>query len=230
MLDGRSNLRYNPVVSKFRDKILQEAGKYYQESEGDFSHDINHFLRVEKLVKKIGADGKADLDVLEAAALLFDVARILEDRGEVEEHAEAGSQIAREILTKIGFPKEKIDLVCRAILVHRKSMNKEPETLEAKILQDADYLDALGAIDVARILGSSFQSKKYKRPIYDGKPSDRAEDNNKSAINYLLYKISQPKMQPENFHTRLGREYAKERFTFVKEFARRFIAEWEGKE
>lgn len=97
-------------MTAFRDKILAEAGKYYQELDGDFSHDINHFLRVERLVKKIG------------------------------------------------------------------------------------------------------------------------EDNNKSAINYLLFKISHPKMQPQNFHTKLGRELAKERFAFVNEFARRFIAEWEGKE
>lgn len=217
-------------MSAFRDKILKEAGKYYQEFENDFSHDINHFLRVERLVKIIGKEEKADLEILEAAALLFDVARGLEDRGEIEDHAEAGSVITKKILVKIGFPKEKIEPVCHAILVHRKSMNKKPETIEAKILQDADYLDALGAIDVVRVIGSSLQSKKYKRPIYDGVPSSRAKDNHKSAINYLLYKIEHPKMQPANFHTRLGRQLAKERYSFDKEFARRFVAEWEGKE
>ncbi len=217
-------------MSNFKDKILNLTSKYYEELNNDFSHDINHVFRVERLAKQIGQDEEADLEILEAATLLFDVARGLEDRGEVEDHAKAGSDIAREILYKINFPKEKIEPVCHAILVHRKSMDRVPETTEAKILQDADYLDALGAIDVARIIGSSFQSKKYRRPIYDGKPSNKLEDNNKSAINYLLYKISHPKMQPTNFHTRLGRKYAKERFKFVEEFARRFISEWEGKE
>lgn len=216
-------------MSAYRSRILEEADKYYRDLEADFSHDINHFLRVERLVKRIGEDENADLEVLEATALLFDVARGLEDRGETKDHAQTGSNIAKEILTKIGFPQPKIDPVCHAILVHRKSMAKEPETIEAKILQDADYLDALGAIDVIRIVASSLQSKKYKRPIYDGKPSESPKSN-PTAINYLLYKISQPKMQPENFHTKLGRELATKRHAFVKEFARRFIAEWEGEE
>src|SRR3989344_3745641 len=183
-------------MTNYRDKILQLAEKYYKELENDFSHDINHVFRVERLVKRIG---------------------------------EEGSRIARGVLAKIGFPEKKIGEVCHAILVHRKSKDRVPETLEAKILQDADYLDALGAIDVARVIASSLQSKKYKRPIYTGTPSTSYDDN-KSAINYILYKIAHPRMQPANFHTRFGRQMAKERYAFVEEFARRFIAEWEGKE
>jgi len=135
--------------------------------------------------------------------------------------------LQKKILEKINFPREKINSVCHAILVHRKSKGRKPETIEAKILQDADYLDALGAVDIARVIASSLQSKKYRRPIYV-EPTD--EDKKiKSAIHYFLHKLEHPKLQPSKFHTKLGRQLAKERFNFMKEFTERFIDEWNGK-
>lgn len=218
-------------MENFRDKILAAAKKYYQElDDSDFSHNFDHVLRVENLAKKIGEDEKADLQIIEAASLLFDVARKSEDEGKITDHAKEGSNIARQILLEIGFPQEKIDSVCHAILVHRKSKNRVAESLEARILQDADYLDALGAIDIARIIGSSFQSKKYRRPIYVDRPFEGDKDENTSAIHYLIYKLHNPKMQPEKFHTRMGRRLAKDRFKFVQEFADRFVREWKGLE
>lgn len=213
-----------------RDKILKEVDKYYKElDKSDFSHNFDHVVRVEKLAKRIGKDDGADQEILEAACLLFDVARGLEDRGRVKDHAQAGAKIARNVLKKVGFPAEKINDVCHAILVHRKSMNREPKTLEAKILQDADYLDALGAIAVMRTAASTFQSEKYNRPVYVDKLYTSHKDMNISAIHYLLYMVNHQKLQPENLHTILGRKLAKERYKFMKQFAERFIAEWHGR-
>ncbi len=215
-------------MTNYRELILKSAKKYYDQlDKEDFSHDFSHVLRVERLAKRIAESENADIEIVEASCLLFDVARILEDKGEVEDHAEEGSKIAREILDKINFPKNKIDAVCHAILVHRKSKSRKPEIVEAKILQDADYLDALGAVDVARVIASSLQSKKYKRPIYVEHSHDLKEAD--SAIHYLLRKLENPKLQPDKFHTKLGRELAKERFSFMKEFTERFIDEWNGK-
>jgi uncharacterized protein len=215
-------------MSKYRARILKKADKYYQELSGDFSHDINHFLRVDRLAHRIGIDEGADLEILEAAALLFDIARGLEDRREVIDHAQAGSDIARQILTDIGFPNTKIEPVCHAILVHRKSQNRTPQTLEAKILQDADYLDSMGAMVVARVIGSSFQSEKYRRPIYLDIPSEKVTDPNITAIHYLQHLVTHPKFQPQNLHTKLGRQIASSRFAFMKTYTERFISEWEG--
>lgn len=220
--------------SKYRNKILKSAEKYYQQlNNKDFSHDINHFFRVEKLAKRIGKEEKADLEILEAASLLFDIARNLEDKGKVKDHAVAGSKIARNLLVRIDFPKEKINATCHTILTHRKSKGKKPKTIEAKILQDADYLDALGAIDVARILGSTFQSKKYRRPVFvdDGVRWGKLKEKEaKSAIHYLIYKLNLSKMQPKNFHTRLGRKIAEKRFKFARQFSEKFMAEWRGED
>jgi len=215
-------------MSKYREQILKLAKKYYDKlNKKDFSHNFDHILRVERLAKRIAKTENADIEIIEASCLLFDVARILEDQGKVEDHAEEGSKIAKEILERINFPSKKIDAVSHAILVHRKSKEKKPKTIEAKILQDADYLDALGAVDIARVIASALQSKKYKKPIYVNQPYDKKEI--KSAINYFLHKLKHPKLQPNNFHTKLGRQLAKERFNFMKEFTERFIDEWNGK-
>ena len=214
----------------YREKIIKEAEKYYQElNASDFCHNFDHFLRVERLAKRIGKDEGADLEILEAASLLFDIARGLEDKGEVDDHARAGAEIARKILGKIGFPKEKVEPVCHAIEVHRKSVGKRPKSVEAKILQDADYLDALGIMAVIRTIASSFQSKKYKRPIFIDRPYRGEKDKNISAVHHLLYLVSHPKLQPKNLYSRLGRKLAEERFEFMKNCADRFVDEWSGK-
>lgn len=216
--------------TKYRQKILELTKKYYDKlDKEDFSHNSDHFFRVENLAKRIAEDEGADIEVVEAASLLFDVARDLEDRGEIKDHAEKGAEIAREILEKIGFPLEKINNVCHAILVHRRSKNRNPETIEAKILRDADYLDAMGAVDIARVFASALQSQKYKKPIFLDKPfQDVKGIEHLSAIHFLLYKINHPKHQPENFYTKLGKKLAIERFNFMKEYTQRFIDEWHG--
>lgn len=214
--------------SKYRDSIIDFAQEYYNKYDStDFSHDRSHFLRVERTAKKIAKEENADIEIIEAECLLFDIARYLEDDGTITDHAQEGAKIAKEILTKINFPNEKIDSVCYSILVHRRSKGIIPNTIEAKILQDADYLDAMGAIDVIRVVASSLQSKKYGgRPIYIDKPLSNDLYDNSSAIHFLMSQIKHPKIQPENFYTKLGRELAKSRYEFMKKFVEEFLIEW----
>lgn len=215
---------------KYRDLIIKQADKYYREYDGvETSHDFNHFLRVERIAKRIATEENADLEIIEAECLLFDVARMMEDRGEIQDHAEEGAKIAQKILTEVEFPQDKIDAVCYAISVHRRSTGINPKTIEAKILQDADYLDAMGAIDIIRVVTSSLQSKKYQRPIYIDKPFSDNDYDNSSAIHFIMSQIKHPKIQPSNFHTKLGQKFAEGRFKFMKEFVERFLDEWEGK-
>lgn len=216
--------------TKYRGKILKRIQKYIDElDKEDFSHNSDHIFRVESLAKRIAEEEKADLEIIEAASLLFDIARGLEDKGLVEDHAKKGSEIAKKILPKAGFPKNKIEPVCHAIFVHRRSKDREPQTLEAKILQDADRLDAMGAIDIARVIASALQSEKYKKPIYIDKKYEEGDDPNYSAIHFIFYKLNHPKHKPSNFHTKLGNKLSEERFSFMKEYAERFVAEWQGK-
>jgi len=211
--------------SEYRKQILQIAEPYFLELENDFSHNRHHFYRVESIAKHIAESENADLEVVEASALLFDIARRMEDVGDIDDHAEEASRIAGEELIKIEFPANKIQEVQHCIFVHRRSMDRNPETLEAKILIDADYIDAMGAIDIARVIASSLTSEKYKRPIYDGKRLGYGNDK-QSALHFLQYKLLHPKHNPKNFYTEIGRKIAQERYDFMKDFIDQFIFEW----
>jgi len=118
------------------EKLKQEVQKHLPGEEG--KKRFAHIERVYALAIKIAKEENADLEIIKAASLLHDVAKIKEERKECKCHADEGSLMAREILKKLDFPKEKIEAVCYAIKVHRKSKGIEAKTKEAKILQDAD--------------------------------------------------------------------------------------------
>lgn len=108
-------------------------------------HDFDHVLRVLALAERIGRAEGADLAVVRTAALLHDVGEQQDRRN----HHLRGAAIAREILA--GSPPEFIESVAHAIEAHRFRAEPAPRTLEAKVVSDADKLDAIGAIGIARV-------------------------------------------------------------------------------
>jgi len=202
---------------------LREKVKTIMEKDG--SHDFSHVERVYNLAMKIVEGEKVDLDILKAAVLLHDIARNKENNGEVQCHAEEGAKLAREILLETHFPKEKIPLVQDCIKVHRYSKKLMANTKEAEILQDADRLDALGAITIARV----FMYNGHRgNPLYEPErePEEDYHGQETNAINHFYEKIF--KIEPETFKTKKAKEIAKERYAFVKEYVERFIKEWKG--
>ncbi|MFX1405107.1 MAG: HD domain-containing protein, partial [Promethearchaeota archaeon] len=123
------------------------------------AHSYEHTLRVRQLCLLIGKREGADLEVLEAAALLHDIGRP-EEEVTGESHAKVGANMAVAFLATTPFPKEKLPLVASAIRTHRFSENKKPETLEGEILSDADKLDAMGALGLARTIAESLMQKR----------------------------------------------------------------------
>jgi uncharacterized protein len=121
-----------------------EAQRYYADAR-DPAHDFDHVRRVLSLAERIARAEGADLDVVRAAALLHDVGRG-DPAG--RDHAEASAERARDILRSL--PPEKVEAVAQAILQHRFRAGPPPQSLEARCLFDADKLDAIGAIGVAR--------------------------------------------------------------------------------
>ena len=122
------------------------------------THGFEHVERVYDTCLHIGRLEKANFDVLLPAALLHDIAR-----GE-ENHAKAGAEKAKHILQSYGEPEENLEKITSAIASHSFSGKKPPKSLEAKILSDADKLDALGAIGVYR---TAEFSGEHTRPIGD---------------------------------------------------------------
>ena len=113
------------------------------------AHDLDHILRVTRLCEEIGRAESADMRILIPAALFHDIARPIEDETGIP-HQEEGARIAEEYLRQAGYDPDRIAAITHAILTHRFSTGPEPETLEAQVLSDADKLDAMGAVGIAR--------------------------------------------------------------------------------
>ena len=124
---------------------IEEARHHYQGA--DAVHDFDHVRRVLALAERLARAEGADVEIVRTAALLHDAARGQGDRLAAD-HAQAGAEIARRLLA--GHPPEKIEAVAHAIAAHRFRAGPSPQTLEAMVLHDADKLDAIGAIGVAR--------------------------------------------------------------------------------
>jgi uncharacterized protein len=201
---------------------LKKKAKESMETSG--SHEFSHVERVYKLAVKIAKNEKADIDIVKAAALLHDIARIMEDSGKIKCHAEEGAKTAGKILEKTDFPKEKIKGVCEAIRLHRFSRGLKAETKEAMIIQDADRLDAIGAIAIARVFA---HGGKMNRPIHlDTAKPKKYYDGSESESSFVHFHEKILKINPELFNTKTGRKIAEHRYNFVKIFIKEFLDEW----
>ncbi len=188
-------------------KRTHEFARSFFERNG--THGFDHVERVFNLCLHIGREEGADLEVLALAALLHDVARPLESAGKVRDHAVEGARIARRFLKGLDYPEEKIERVVHAIEAHRFSRGPEPRTLEAKILSDADKLDAIGAIGIARVF---MYSGEHGRDIA-------------ASLRHFEEKILKLK---DLMYTETAKRIAEERHRFTKEFIRRILLEIEG--
>jgi uncharacterized protein len=113
------------------------------------SHGLDHVLRVVYLCEIIGKEENADMTVLLPAALFHDIARPIETEKGIA-HEKAGAEMAERYLRSIRYDEEHIRKITHAIRTHRYSSGEKPETLEARILSDADKLDSMGAVGIAR--------------------------------------------------------------------------------
>lgn len=157
------------------------------------SHDRDHIERVVKLAVYIAKKEGADVEVVRKSAELHDIAR------DKPNHAVESAKIAREILKKQGYSDEFIERVAHCIEAHSFSSGIEPKTLEAKVLSDADKLDAIGAIGVARAF------------IFSGENGRSIEETLKHFEEKLL------KLK-DLLYTKTAKELAKERHEFLLRF------------
>ena len=191
------------------------------------AHDLDHVLRVCNLCEKLaGYENKVDMDVLIPAALLHDIARLIEDEdtsGEID-HAVLGSEMAQQILKQLNYEDLMIEKIKHCIISHRFRSGYSPETVEAKILFDADKLDVIGAIGIARsFMVAGQHGEKLFRDISIEQyreenvgENGRIKDNSKHAIN-LEFELKLKKI-PERLYTDKAREIAWKRITYMEEF------------
>jgi uncharacterized protein len=125
-------------------KIAEKA------SSADSAHDFSHSLRVLKNALLIAQTEGGDPEVLTAAAYLHDISNLPKNHPDSKMSSERSAELAAKILREHGFSEEKLALVKDAILCHSFSRGLTPQTHEGRIFQDADRLDSLGAVGIAR--------------------------------------------------------------------------------
>lgn len=206
--------------------VKNHAEKLFKGARG--SHDWEHTLRVARLCRRIGAVEGADMDVLMAAAYLHDIGRCYQDvsNGKVC-HAEKGAQMARPIVAALPLLPAQKENILHAVGAHRFRGTRPPETLEAKVLFDADKLDAIGAVGVARaFLFAGEVGARLHNPdmnVAEARPYS-IDDTGYREFKVKLSKIKDRIMTPE------GRKLAEARHEFLLKFFGRFLSEYEGKE
>mgnify|MGYP002386687123 FL=1 len=211
-------------------KIEAEAKKYFVGASG--CHDWTHVERVRALALRIGKKEKADLFVVEAAALLHDIGRKAEMKSKgLFCHAEKGAETAKVVLKKMGLGKDEIENIVHCISTHRFRKSNIPETLEAKVLFDADKMDSIGAIGVARLF--VFSGNVGSNNLYTGNEKKLANDGKDYSYtkedSALLEYYKKVQYVHKRALTKEGKKIAKERHEFMKGYFSRFNKEVKGK-
>ncbi len=191
----------------------------------DSAHDQGHAMRVLKLAEIIGKAEGADLSVLRPAALLHDIGCAPKHLGKEKESEDRTLIIARAILAKAGYIPKEIETVLGMIGVHGYSRGIVPKDLEGKILQDADRLDAMGAIGIARtfLVGGS-----TNRPLYHlDDPWAKGRDIDDKAYNLDHFERKLLKLK-DGMHTGTARKLAQERHEFLEKYIEQMKKELES--
>lgn len=204
---------------------IEQAQAYY--SNGDSAHDFDHVLRVFALAERIARAEGADVEIVCAAALLHDITRAEEDAGRDPDHATSGAARAREILHARGVARARIQAVAHAIAAHRFRGALVPQTLEAKILFDADKLDAIGAIGIARAYAvAGVLNQRLWCAVAPDTLATRMQHHAKHTP-YAEFVVKLSKVR-ERLFTATARQIAEERHTFMVEFFARLEREIRG--
>ena len=157
----------------------------------DAAHDLEHIRRVVANARMLAAQEQADLAVVLPAAWLHDCVSVAKDSPLRAQASQLAGRAAVEFLQTIGYPAQHLPAIQHAIEAHSFSANIAPQTLEAQVVQDADRLDSLGAVGLARCL---MLSGAIGRRLYDPLepfPATRPLDEQGNAIDHFYAKLFQ---------------------------------------
>ena len=206
--------------------ITIEFARTLYPADADSAHDFDHVLRVVQLADRIARAEGADVDIVRAAALLHDIGL---DEGRVGHETSAANR-AKDLLREHGYSESFVDAVAHAIESHRFRSGPTPQTLEAKVLFDADKLDSIGAIGVARAVAfGAHRGQKlwgdvpadYADPM-DGRAADPAQHTSVHEFHVKLKKIK------DRMFTATGRAIAAERHAYMVGFYEQLDREVKG--
>jgi len=195
-------------------------------SEADPAHDLSHIMRVFELCERMGPAEGADMEVLLAAALLHDVGCTPKHLGRDADSEGRSLRIAADVLAKVNMVETDRRRVLACIEAHGFSKAKDPPSLEGAILQDADRLDAMGAIGIARTF---LVSGATGRPIYDVEDPlavKRQVDDKRFGLDHFERKLL---LLKDGMHTASAKVLAEGRHMYLLGFRDQLIAELKGR-
>ena len=218
-------MKEEDVIKKTAEFVRKRLGKEVT------GHDWWHAYRVWKMALRIAKEeGDADLFVVQLAALLHDIADWKFCQGDTT----LGPKIAEKWLKKLGVKEEIISHVCeiiREISFKGAEVKSEMKTKEGMIVQDADRLDAMGAIGIARCFATG---AKLNREIYNPqikpklhKTFEEYKNSESTSINHFYEKLL---LLKDLMNTKTAKKIAEKRHKFMEQFLDRFFKEWDGKD
>jgi uncharacterized protein len=212
------------VEARLIGRIARQAEDLFATAQG--SHDWEHTIRVRRLAEQLARREGADLTVVAIAACLHDIGRIKEERlANGVCHARRGAEMARPLVADLPLAASRRENILHCIGSHRYRGEAEPTTLEAKVLFDADKLDAIGAIGVARayLFAGELGAKLHNPDLDPAAAASYSEED----TGYREYAVKLVKIKARML-TEEGRRLAAGRHAFMVAFFNRFLQEYSG--
>jgi uncharacterized protein len=216
----------HPELESWRPRLAQLAAQAVADQGPDGAHDLNHFERVWRNAQALLAQHHlADPLVVLAACYLHDLVNVPKDDPRRSSASRLSAELARERLAAMGFPAEKLAAVAHAIEAHSFSAGVPATTLEARIVQDADRLDGLGAVGLARMFYIAGRMGSALAHGSDPLALDRQLDDKSYSLDHIEAKLAR---LPGMMQTEAGRKLAEARLGTLTAFRTAFAAEWTG--
>jgi len=191
---------------------------------GDGAHDASHLERVWRAAGTLlDAHTEADRLVVLAACHLHDLVNLPKHHPDRAQASRLAAELATRLLTDAGFPADRLDAVAHAIEAHSFSAGIAPRTIEASIVQDADRLDALGAVGLARLYYTAGRMGSALAHATDPLAHGRELDDRAYALDHIEAKLA---ALPATMRTETGARVARERLDWLRAFRDAFVREW----
>lgn len=208
--------------------LIENAINYIKEIfKNEFSgHDYFHTIRVYNMALKIADEENADTLIVSLAALLHDV-----DDVKLSPETSKNKDNARKFLKENNMDGDSINLICEIIdeISYKGSNSRPPKTLEGKCVQDADRLDAIGAIGIARAFAYGGNHNRVMHNPSEPPTLNMTESEYRNhvstTINHFYEKLFNLK---DLMNTEIAKKIAEERTEYMKEYIDEFMNEWDG--
>lgn len=183
--------------------------------QNDPAHDFEHIMRVYNNAKKISRQENANEKLVLAAALLHDIVWYPKSDNRSKKASVRSAELAKKLLKKYNYSPNEIKIITDAIRDHSFSRNKVPKTLEGKVLQDADRLDALGAVGIARTFSVGGSENRPIYSVVDPFCKTRKPNDKRWTLDHFYRKLL---LLEKKMNTKSAKMEARRRTTLMKRF------------